>query len=53
MSAEELKVTIRYGDLEMSFSGPPEAGLSPNHSIHGERPCQHTRSLRRSRSTWT
>jgi hypothetical protein len=25
MSAEELKVTIRYGDLEMSFSGPPEA----------------------------
>lgn len=25
MSSEELKVTIRYGDLEMSFSGPPEA----------------------------
>jgi len=25
MSMEELKVTIRYGDLEMSFSGPPEA----------------------------
>lgn len=24
MSSEELKVTIRYGDLETSFSGPPE-----------------------------
>lgn len=25
MSSEELKVTIRCGDMEMSFSGPPEA----------------------------
>jgi hypothetical protein len=25
MSPEELRVTIRYGDLETSFSGPPEA----------------------------
>ncbi len=25
MSSEELRVTIKYGDLETSFSGPPEA----------------------------